>query len=339
MSSVLELKNYSYKLPQDYIAQEPLLNRDEARLMVIDRRSQKIYHDKFYNIGRYLPQKSIIVCNNSKVMPARLLGKKVRTGGKVEIFVLKKLGGPFFEVLMRPTRKIKEGDVVKFNGSSVLAHVVDRQKKIVRFNRRDILKHIDRIGHIPLPPYIKRQDTKLDRKFYQTVYARHTGSVAAPTAGLHFTKTLIKDLKGKGHQFTNVTLHINYATFKPVEEDNIVEHKMHTENYSVSKSVANSIKGFKKRGQKIVSVGTTSCRVLETVANTGKLNADTDLFIYPGYKFKYVDVLITNFHLPYSTLLMLVYAFGGMRLIKRAYKEAIKKKYRFYSYGDAMVIK
>jgi len=280
-----------------------------------------------------------MVLNNSKVVPARLLGKKESTGANVEIFLLKKISDePSYEALLRPQKRLKEGERVIFEGSKIYAEVIDQKKRIVRFNAKDVESHLERIGHVPLPPYIKRPDESADREFYQTVYARHYGSVAAPTAGLHFTDALMNDLKGCGHGFCEVTLHINYATFKPVEEEDITRHQMHIEHYSMSAPVLQDILKTKESGQKIVAVGTTSCRVLESYAKTGRLEGETNLFIYPGYDFRLVDVLLTNFHLPQSTLLMLVSAFGGLDLIQQAYREAVKEKYRFFSYGDAMLI-
>ncbi|MCK5581873.1 MAG: tRNA preQ1(34) S-adenosylmethionine ribosyltransferase-isomerase QueA [Candidatus Omnitrophica bacterium] len=334
-----KLTEFNYRLPEELIAQEPLRNRDQARLLVVDRKKKAVSHDTFENIGQYLPKNSLVVLNNTKVIPARLLGVKERSGGQVEIFLLNKLKeGCSYETLMRPMRRIKDGDVVSFGDGKLKATVVDKDKKIVRFNRKDVLPYLERIGHVPLPPYIKRADTKEDREFYQTVYARHAGSVAAPTAGLHFTKPLLSRLKKQGHDIVNVTLHVNYATFKPVEEPDIRTHKMHIEEYSASKVTWEKVQQAKKDKRKIVAVGTTSCRVLEAVAQTGKIKGKTNLFIYPGYKFQCVDTLITNFHLPFSSLLMLVYAFGSSAVMKKAYNEAVKSKYRFYSYGDGMVI-
>ncbi|MCR4336695.1 MAG: tRNA preQ1(34) S-adenosylmethionine ribosyltransferase-isomerase QueA [Candidatus Omnitrophica bacterium] len=333
----MHLKNFSYHLPEELIAQQPLPRRDQARLMVVCRSTGKISHDHFFNVGKYLPPQSCLVLNNSKVIPARLIGEKLRNGGKVEIFLLRKLAGDLYEVLMKPTRRIKEGEEISFNGNGLIATVVDKEKKLVQFNCKDLGKKLNRVGHMPLPPYIRREDGAHDRELYQTVYARRSGSVAAPTAGLHFTKPLLENLK-KIHDVVAVTLHINYATFKPVEEEDITQHQMHYETYSMSREVAKKLQLACQKGQKIVAVGTTSCRVLEAVAQNGKLRGETNIFIYPGYQFQMTDILITNFHLPYSSLLMLVYAFGGMELMKRAYQEAIKEKYRFYSYGDAMVI-
>ena len=332
-------EEYYYDLPQDLIAQTPLTQRDKARLMVINRKTKKISHDTFDNVSKYLPPKSVLVLNNSKVVPARLLGQKEKTGAKIEIFLLKRLeDGYSYKVLLRPLKRLKNGDHIIFGSSSVKATVMDWEKRIVRFNQKNILKYLKEIGHIPLPPYIKRQDTPEDHEFYQTVYARYAGSVAAPTAGLHFTKDLLDALKRQGHFLKQILLHINYATFKSVEEEDITQHKMHYEDFSMSSHVFNFLTKARSQGQKVVAVGTTSCRVLETVSRTKILKGETDLFIYPGYQFEMVDVLITNFHLPYSSLLMLVFAFGSSSLMKKAYTVAIKKKYRFYSYGDAMII-
>jgi len=334
----MKLEEFRYKIPEHLIAQQPLKERANARLMVVDRKSKSIVHDVFSNINKYLPSQSLIVLNDSKVVPARLLGRR-KSGGQVEVFLLKKLSdGCSFETLIRPLKRIKIGEEIIFNGSSLSAQVVDKEKRIVKFDTKNIQQHLGRIGHMPLPPYIKRADTIADRKYYQTVYAKKEGSVAAPTAGLHFTKPLLTKLKNEKHSLAKVTLHVNYATFKPVEEKNIVDHEMHKEEYSISKKTLQTIKEAKGQDRKVIAVGTTSCRVLETIASSKKLRGTTDLFIYPGFRFKMVDGLITNFHLPCSTLLMLVYAFGSKSLVKKAYQEAIKEKYRFYSYGDAMLI-
>jgi S-adenosylmethionine:tRNA ribosyltransferase-isomerase len=335
----MNLSEFDYQLPDHLIAQSPLSQRDHARLMVIDRSSGKIKHDRFFNLGQYLPAQSILVVNNSRVIPARLFGVKERNQGKVEVFLLKNLAdGYSYEVLMRPMRKIKNGDVIVFDTGRVYAQVIDKEQRIVRFNCRDLPRYLGRIGHMPLPPYIKRQDTQQDTQDYQTVYARYAGSVAAPTAGLHFTKQLLTSLEAQGHQLLSVLLHINYGTFKPVECEDIREHQMHSERYAVSARVGKLLGDMKGRGRRIGAVGTTSCRVLESVALTGRLKGETCLFIYPGFQFQMVDFLISNFHLPLSSLLMLVYAFGGKTLMQRAYQEAVQQKYRFYSYGDAMLI-
>lgn len=335
----MKLKDFNYHLPESLIAQYPLARRDQARLMVIDRKSKTIRHDVFANVGRYLPAKSMVVLNDSKVISARLLGKKERSGGQVEIFLLKRMpDGRSFEVLMRPAKRIKEGDTLIFNNGHVQAQVINKQDRIVRFENKNVMNRLEHIGHIPLPPYINRQDEAVDRKYYQTVFAKKWGSVASPTAGLHFTKPLLKRLTKAGHKIEKITLHINYGTFKPVEERDITQHQMHCEDYAVTKKTQQSLQNAKEKGSPIVAVGTTSCRVLETIAENKKLKGSTDIFIYPGFSFQVADILITNFHLPHSTLLMLVYAFGSSALIKKAYKEAIGKKYRFYSYGDAMMI-
>jgi S-adenosylmethionine:tRNA ribosyltransferase-isomerase len=323
------------------VAQKPLPDRAKARLLIIDRAQGTIRHDTFDHLNHYLPAQSHLVLNNSKVIPARLLGHRP-TGGAVEIFLLNPLEDKYsFEVLLRPLKKIREGEEIDF-GSGISAVLADKEKRIVRFNKKNIIRHLQKIGHIPLPPYIKRPDTPQDREDYQTVYAKQPGSVASPTAGLHFTKGLIQELKDKGHQFSELTLHINYGTFKPVECDDIRNHPMHTEHYNIKPAIYKTLVIPAKAGilktDPIVAVGTTSCRVLESVASSKAYMGSTNMFIYPGYKFQAVDALITNFHLPYSTLLMLVCAFGGYDLVMKAYKEAIKEHYRFYSYGDAMLI-
>lgn len=328
-----------YDLPQELIAQHPLKNRSHARLLVIDRSSGKIQHSRFDQLEKFLPVKSFFVVNDSKVIPARLLGTKKRSGGKVEIFLLKKLSDEYtYEALLRPLSKIKNGDVVRFENSRLTATVTDTERRWVRFNFKNITSHINRVGHMPLPPYIKRADEKSDQEYYQTVYAKQAGSVAAPTAGLHFTTAHLNALKKRGHDTLHTTLHVNYATFKEIEEDDVLKHKMHFESYEAAGATWKKIQSLRKVGKKAVAVGTTSCRVIESVAKTGKMKGETDLFIYPGYKLQTTDALITNFHLPYSSLLLLVYAFGGTELIKKAYREAIKEKYRFFSYGDAMLI-
>ena len=338
----LQLSEFDFDLPRGLIAQYPLRQRDQARLMVIDRRNQAISHDVFAKVEKYLPPDSCIVLNDSKVIPARLLGRREKTLGKVEVFLLKKLpegDGCSYETLIRPLHRLNLNEKIQFNGGSLTAELIDIEKRIVRFNRKDVAAQLRKHGHMPLPPYIKRADEPLDHKYYQTVYARKPGSVASPTAGLHFTPALLNALRKKGHGIETVTLHVNLATFRMVETDDITRHKMHTEEYSLTKKSFVSIQQAKTKGRKIVAVGTTSCRVLETLAaNSARLNGETDIFIYPGYTLSAVDILITNFHLPRSTLLMLVYAFGGTKLMKEAYAQAIREKYRFYSYGDAMII-
>lgn len=334
----MKLSCFDYRVPGELIAQHPLKKRDQARLMVVDRSKAAISHDTFANLHRYLPPRSCLALNDTKVVPARLLGRRA-TGAEVEIFLLKKLAdGYSYETLMRPLKRLKEGEQIVFNGGSIIARIEDKEKRIVRFNRKNLNPLLTKIGHMPLPPYIKRPDLTSDRRDYQTVYAKREGSVAAPTAGLHFTKAQLAQLKRQGHRVEHVTLHVNYGTFKPVEAEDITRHPMHIEEYGVTRKAYAAIRKAKNTGHKVVAVGTTSCRVLETVARTQALEGETNLFLYPGADFKMTDILVTNFHLPRSTLLMLVYAFGGMELMKRAYLEAVREKYRFYSYGDAMII-
>ncbi len=334
------LDAYGYTLPETSIAQHPAAKRDRSRLMVVHRRAQMICHDHFANIGEYLPAHTLFVLNNSKVIPARLLGRKKRSGGRVEVFLLKAAAGgdgQTFETLLKPRSRIKVGDTVDF-APGLEAVILDKDRSLVRFNQKQVLKFLQKAGHVPLPPYIHREDSVSDRRNYQTVYAKHPGSVAAPTAGLHFTKPLMAKLRAQGHAFQELTLHVNYGTFKPVVCPDIREHEMHSERYRVDAAVHRHILKARSKARTIAAVGTTSCRVLESLTASGKLESDTDIFIYPGHRFKAVDILLTNFHLPHSTLLMLVCAFGGYEFIMRAYREAIKHGYRFYSYGDAMLI-
>ncbi|MBF0522676.1 MAG: tRNA preQ1(34) S-adenosylmethionine ribosyltransferase-isomerase QueA [Candidatus Omnitrophica bacterium] len=334
-----DLKTYGYHLPEELIAQEPVFPRDKARLMVIDRVKQTISHDTFNQLDKYLPPKSVLVLNDSKVVPARLLGRREDTGGEVEIFLLKRLSdGYTYQTLLRPLKRLKQGEKISFGKGELVAEIVDKENRLVRLNKKNISSSLEKFGHMPLPPYIKRSDGAMDRKYYQTVYAKKDGSVASPTAGLHFTTRLLEKISRAGHDIHKVTLHINYATFKPVEESDIRNHPIHSEDYEVAKGTVKAIQKAKAEGKKIVSVGTTATRVLETVGTTGSLKGRTNIFIYPGYQFKMMDVLITNFHLPFSTLLMLVYAFGTRDLMSRAYQEAVKEKYRFFSYGDGMMI-
>lgn len=335
----MELKEFDYHLPPELIAQYPLPQRDQARLLVLNRQTKKITHDIFSNIGMYLPPKSLLVLNDTKVIPARLYGHREKSEGKIEVFILKCISEKenVFEVLLRPLKRLQVGEKIQLEGG-LTAELIDKENRQVHFNKPNLFKLLEQIGHMPLPPYITRSDEKTDRKLYQTVFAKPFGSVASPTAGLHFTKSLLTKLQKAGHGVKKVTLHINYGTFKPVEEPNILNHKMHSEDYQVESAVWTKIEKAKKSKQLVVAVGTTSCRVLESVAQTGNLKGSTDIFIYPGYTFKMMDALITNFHLPFSTLLMLVSAFGGSEWVKQAYAEAIQKKYRFFSYGDAMLI-
>ena len=332
------LKDFDYSLPRELIAQYPLEKRDQARLMIIERAAGKISHDIFSNLSRYLPASSTLLVNDSKVIPARLFGRR-QTGGKVEVFLLNKLSdGYSYETMIRPLGKLRLNEKIFFNGGSIYAELMDFRKKIVRFNRKNIANRLEEFGRMPLPPYIKRADEPMDRDYYQTVYAQKAGSVAAPTAGLHFTKPLLSRLKKENHLVRKATLHVNYATFKPVTAENILEHKMHHERYVISKTVFESLQNDRAHGRKIIAVGTTSCRILETAARAKQLKGETSLFIYPGYSFKMTDGLITNFHLPRSTLFMLVCAFASRDLIMKSYREAVAQQYRFYSYGDCMLI-
>ncbi len=336
MNKFFNLKSYSYDLPENLIAQYPLKKRDDAKLMILNRQEQTIGHDHFKNINNHLPSSTTFVINNSKVIAARLLGIKSDTGGQVEVFLLKALqDGYSFEALLKPLKKIRLGQILDF-GSGLQAQLIDKDKRIVQFNHKNVLKVLQKNGHIPLPPYIQREDKASDKIDYQTVYAKKLGSVAAPTAGLHFTKPLINKLK-KQHSFLETTLHIGYGTFKPIECEDIRNHVMHEESFEVSEDVYQRILQSKMNHQKICAVGTTSCRVLESL-QPNKLSGSTNLFVFPGFSFRMTDLLVTNFHLPHSSLLMLVCAFGGYDFVMKAYKEAIEKNYRFYSYGDAMLI-
>ena len=341
----MKLEEFDYYLPEDLIAQVPIQKRDESRLMVLDRENKTITHKVFKNIIDYLEPGDCLVRNNTKVIPARLYGKK-DTGANVEFVLLNRLEGDIWESIVRPGNKLKPGTKVIFGEGLLEAEILDIMEggtRKVKFKYEGIFNEIlDKIGLMPLPPYIHESLEEKDR--YQTVYAKYEGSAAAPTAGLHFTPELLKQIEQKGIKIANVTLHVGIGTFRPVKEENIEEHKMHTEHFYIKPEDAAKINETKKDGKKVIAVGTTSCRVLETIANpeTGLVEAqesDTGIYIYPGYKFKCVDSLITNFHLPKSTLLMLVSALASREFILEAYNEAVKEKYRFFSFGDAMFIK
>lgn len=344
------VSEFDYELPEELIAQKPASRRAQSKMMVLDKKSKSIEHKKFADIIDYLDENDVLVLNDTKVFPARLLGQKT-TGANVEIFLLKELENRQWEALVKPSKRVNEGNIIKISDELWVKTVerMDGGKWLVALAYEgDIHEVLNRAGNIPLPPYIERNlsDEKiktLDLKRYQTVFAKKTGSVAAPTAGLHFTKDIIKKLKAKGVQVCYVTLNVGLGTFRPVKCDNILEHKMESETFEISKKTAKIINEAKESGKKIVAVGTTSVRTLETcVAKHGKVCACKDcseLFIYPPYEFKVVDKLVTNFHLPKSTLIMLVSALAGKEFIFKAYAEAIKNKYRFYSYGDCMFIK
>lgn len=341
----MKLEEFDYNLPEELIAQVPIQKRDESRLMVVDREKRTIEDKVFKDIIDYLEPGDCLVRNNTKVIPARLYGKK-DTGANVEFVLLKQIEGDIWESIVRPGNKLKPGSRVILGDGLLKAEILDVLEdgtRKVKFEYDGIFNEIlDKIGLMPLPPYIHESLKENDR--YQTVYAKYEGSAAAPTAGLHFTPELLKKIEEKGIKIANVTLHVGIGTFRPVKEENIEEHKMHTEHFYIKQEDVDKINETKKNGKKVIAVGTTSCRVLETIAdeNTGfvkQIEADTGIYIYPGYKFKCIDGLITNFHLPKSTLLMLVSALADREFILEAYNKAVEEKYRFFSFGDAMFIK
>ncbi|CCY99250.1 s-adenosylmethionine:tRNA ribosyltransferase-isomerase [Clostridium sp. CAG:793] len=340
----MELSEFNYDLPQELIAQVPIKNRDESRLLILDRSTQTLEDKIFRDIIDYLEPGDCLVRNNTKVIPARLYGKK-DTGANVEFVLLKNIEGDIWEAMVRPGNKLHIGAKVIFGDGLLTAEILDTTEdgtRKVKFTYDGIFNEIlDQIGLMPLPPYIHESLKDNDR--YQTVYAKYEGSAAAPTAGLHFTPELLKKIEEKGIDIANVTLHVGIGTFRPVKETNIEDHHMHTEHYYIKQEDADKINKAKLAGKRVIAVGTTSCRTLETIADpkTGMVNAcegDTGIYIYPGYKFKCIDGLITNFHLPESTLIMLVSAFAGKDYIMKAYKHAVDEKYKFFSFGDAMFI-
>ena len=340
----MKVSDFNYNLPQELIAQVPIKNRDESRLMVLDKKNKTIEHKIFKDIINYLKPGDCLVRNNTKVIPARLYGIKEETGINVEFLLLNRIEGDYWEVMVRPGRRLKEGTKVIFGNGILQAEILEIMNggnRKVKFTYDGIFNEIlDKIGLMPLPPYIHEKLKEKDR--YQTVYAKYEGSAAAPTAGLHFTNELLEEIRQKGIDIANVTLHVGIGTFRPVKEENVEEHAMHTEHFYIKQEDVEKINKAKKEGHRIIAVGTTSCRVLESIADENgyvkPIEADTGIFIYPGYKFKAIDALITNFHLPKSTLLMLVSAFSSKDIILNAYNEAIKNKYRFFSFGDAMAI-
>ena len=339
----MDVKEFYYNLPEELIAQVPIKKRDESRLMILNRENQTIEHKIFKDILDYLKPGDCLVRNNTKVIPARIYGKK-ETGANVEFLLLNNIEGDIWESIVRPGNKLHIGTKVIFGDGSLKAEILDIMEggtRKVKFYYDGIFNEIlDKIGLMPLPPYIHEELKEKDR--YQTVYAKYQGSAAAPTAGLHFTEELLEKIKEKGVEIANVTLHVGIGTFRPVKVDKIEEHHMHSEHFYIKKEDADKINNTKKNGGIIISVGTTSCRVLESIADekgfVKEVEGDTSIFIYPGYKFKCIDSLITNFHLPESTLLMLVSALAGKDYILNAYNEAVKEKYRFFSFGDAMLI-
>ena len=341
----MDINLFDYDLPKELIAQTPLKERSSSRLLILNKNNGNIKHDHFYNIINYLKKGDVLVLNDTKVIPARLIGEKDDTKAVIEILLLKELGEDNWECLARPGKRLKIGTVVSFGSGVLKAKITEKLDEgivHVKLLYDGILMEIlDKLGTMPLPPYI--HEKLKDQSRYQTVYAKYDGSAAAPTAGLHFTKDLLTDIKNKGIIITYVTLHVGLGTFRPVEVDNILEHKMHSEFYIMNKETADTLNKAKEDKRRIIAVGTTSTRTLETVAasNNGLFKAcsgDTNIFIYPGYKFKAIDALITNFHLPKSTLIMLVSALAGRENILNAYNEAIKEKYRFFSFGDSMFI-
>ena len=340
----LKKSDFYFELPEELIAQDPLEDRSGSRLLMLDKENGQIQHHVFREILDYLRPGDCLVLNNTKVIPARLLGIKEDTGAAVEVLLLKRRENDVWETLVKPGKKIKAGARLSFGdgllGAEVL-EVVEEGNRLIRFSYEGIFEEIlDRLGEMPLPPYITHK--LQDKHRYQTVYAKYEGSAAAPTAGLHFTKELLEQIENRGVEIAYVTLHVGLGTFRPVKAENILEHHMHSEYYQVTEEAAEKINRAKKNGHRVICVGTTSCRTVESAADEGgtvrACRDDTEIFIYPGYTFKVLDCLITNFHLPESTLVMLVSALAGRENVLRAYEEAIRKKYRFFSFGDAMFI-
>ena len=340
----MKTSDFDYNLPEELIAQTPLKDRASSKLLVMDRFTGELEHREFRDIKDYLHKGDVLVINDTKVIPARLMGVKEDTGAVIELLLLKDLGEDKWECLSRPQKRLHIGTIVKFSDelSAEVVEILDEGVTRVKLLYKGILLEIlDRLGEMPLPPYIHEKLQEKDR--YNTVYAKNIGSAAAPTAGLHFTKELLEELKNEGVIITNVTLHVGLGTFRPVEVDDIKDHHMHTEYYEMSQASADILNQAKKDGRRIIAVGTTSTRTLETIMNKygefKECSGNTDIFIYPGYEFKAIDCLITNFHLPKSTLVMLVSAFSKKEFVLHAYEEAIKNNYRFFSFGDAMFFK
>ena len=340
----MKVTEFDYELPEELIAQTPIKKRDESRLMVLNRKDKTIEHKVFKDIIDYLEPGDVLVRNNTKVIPARLYGKK-ETGANVEFLLLNNIEKDIWEAIVRPGNKLHVGTKVIFSDGILEANILEIMPggtRKVEFKYKGIFNEIlDKIGLMPLPPYIHETLKEKDR--YQTVYAKYEGSAAAPTAGLHFTEQLLEKIRKKGIEIANVTLHVGIGTFRPVKEETVEAHKMHSEHFYIKQEDVDKINKAKQEGRRVIAVGTTSCRVLESIADekTGmvkQIEDDTQIFIYPGYKFKCIDGLITNFHLPQSTLLMLVSALAGKDYIMKAYNEAVKEKYRFFSFGDAMFI-
>lgn len=345
MTEGMNVKDYDYDLPEELIAQDPLEDRSSSRLMVLDRQTGDVEHRHFTDILEYLHPGDCLVINNTKVIPARLFGVKEDTQAKIEVLLLKRKENDIWETLVKPGKKAKPGTKLVFGDGLLTAEVVDvveEGNRLIQFHYDGIFEEIlDQLGQMPLPPYITHQ--LKDKNRYQTVYAKYDGSAAAPTAGLHFTKELLQKVKDMGVDIAEVTLHVGLGTFRPVKVDNVLDHHMHSEFYMVSQEAADKINRAKESGHRVIAVGTTSTRTLEAAADeNGRLHETsgwTEIFIYPGYQFKVIDALITNFHLPQSTLVMLVSALAGREHVLHAYEIAVKEKYRFFSFGDAMLIK
>ena len=341
----MKTSDFFYELPEELIAQDPLEDRTASRLLVLDRKTDKLEHKIFSDVIDYLNPGDCLVINNTRVIPARLIGEKEGTGGKVEILLLKRRENDIWESLVKPGKKLRPGARVTFGDGRLKAEILEiaeEGNRLVKFYYEGIFEEIlDSLGEMPLPPYITHKLE--DKEMYQTVYAKFNGSAAAPTAGLHFTNELLEKIRHKGVRIASITLHVGLGTFRPVKVEEVNNHHMHTEWYEVNKEAADIINETKKNGGRVICVGTTSCRTIESVADENGLmsakTGETDIFIYPGYKFKVLDALITNFHLPESTLVMLVSALAGRENILHAYEEAVKEKYRFFSFGDAMLIK
>ncbi len=338
-------KDFYFDLPQELIAQDPLADRSSSRLLVLDKKTGAIEHKVFTDILDYLKAGDCLVLNNTKVILARLIGTKAETGASIEVLLLKRHENDIWETLVKPGKKARQGAVIEFGGgllSGTVMDVVEEGNRLIQFSYQGIFEEVlDQLGEMPLPPYITHKLE--DKNRYQTVYAKYNGSAAAPTAGLHFTEALLEKVQEMGVSIAYVTLHVGLGTFRPVKEENLINHHMHSELYQVSQQAADLINSTKAAGGRIVCVGTTSCRTIESAANSsGKVIAgsgNTEIFIYPGYQFKVLDQLITNFHLPESTLIMLVSALAGRERVLNAYQAAVSERYRFFSFGDAMLIK
>ena len=340
----MKTEDFNFYLPENLIAQTPLLKRDSSRLLVLDKNTGEVCHKHFYDVIDYLNEGDALVLNDTKVIPARLIGTKVDTNAVIEVLMLRNIEDDIWECLTKPAKRIKEGTIVKFSDKlkCICVNVLDEGIRHFKFIYDGIFMEIlDELGSMPLPPYIHEKLS--DKELYQTVYAKNIGSAAAPTAGLHFTRELLDKIEKKKVNILYITLHVGLGTFRPVNVEDVTKHKMHSEYYEMRDEVANKLNEVKKSGKKIISVGTTTTRTLETImckyGEFRKCSGFTDIFIYPGYKFKAVDNLITNFHLPKSTLIMLVSALAGKENIMNAYKVAVEKEYRFFSFGDAMLIK